>query len=590
MTGSVGILWGIPSSDRFWTILSDATQLADAEPYGDFLTHPRGHYDVWSKWQTLSATDLRKQGIPQVVLYREYEEFPRGRIVYQTNARHFIVYADRQLQRPDVVTDIANRFSRPEHLLFDPMRTIGPDKNCLIGNQFSDPLIRDRDEPNPSCHLLRTTPFWPLVKAVRLGRRQIGRNDRSQPEIVHRPAADRFRTYASHCFNVRASKSYATSDMGEVLIRGSDRALLEITPTLYPNGLERVLCLLPSTVRGPRPDAHARNFRHRLPLTPENYRRLVELFADRHAKDFFERAECIDDAVVRALHGLPRKLDNRDFDLVFAAKSARTRFADWSGRRIDVGGSDKPRHRWSLPTWKQIFQSERPSLTTIDALGVLSDDSRVDEATLRLSLLWNELAAKADQTPSAMLGMLDILNLRSDRSVEFEKFSHQIGRSIGLAAAKLEVAEGWRFLTALLAKLPGRQPPPSLASRIEGASLELTERSRQETLEFLETESASSRAASPLMLAGIANGLARNASGAGLLAMLSKISSDIGASLIGASNDFARQAVAEASSDPASLCRSGRSAGAPAVGGRSTIWSSKSIVPPAAEATISGRS
>ncbi len=107
MTGSVGIFWG---SDRSWTILSDATQLTN-EPYGDFLTHPRGRYDVWSKWQMLSATGLRKQTVPDTVLYHEYEDFPRGRIVYQAKTRHFIIYADRQLQRPDVVADIANRFA-----------------------------------------------------------------------------------------------------------------------------------------------------------------------------------------------------------------------------------------------------------------------------------------------------------------------------------------------------------------------------------------------------------------------------------------------------------------------------------------------
>ena len=33
---------------KSWTLLIDATPLAEAEPCGDFLTHPRGHYEVWS--------------------------------------------------------------------------------------------------------------------------------------------------------------------------------------------------------------------------------------------------------------------------------------------------------------------------------------------------------------------------------------------------------------------------------------------------------------------------------------------------------------------------------------------------------------
>jgi hypothetical protein len=110
MTGSVGIFWGIPDSKQSWTLLTDATSLAEAEPYGDFLTHPRGHYDVWNKWQKLNATELAKQGIPQAVAYHEYEDFPRGRIVYHVKARQFIIYADRRLQR-SAVADIATLFT-----------------------------------------------------------------------------------------------------------------------------------------------------------------------------------------------------------------------------------------------------------------------------------------------------------------------------------------------------------------------------------------------------------------------------------------------------------------------------------------------
>jgi hypothetical protein len=111
MTGLVGIFWGIPASNCAWTILTDATPLADAEPYGDFLTHPRGHYDVWNKWQKLNAVVLAKQSIPQAVAYHEYEDFPRGRIVYQTKSDQFIVYADRRLQHPDLLAKIANLFA-----------------------------------------------------------------------------------------------------------------------------------------------------------------------------------------------------------------------------------------------------------------------------------------------------------------------------------------------------------------------------------------------------------------------------------------------------------------------------------------------
>jgi hypothetical protein len=111
MNGCVGIFWGIPDSRHSWVFLTDSSPLAEAEPYGDFLTHPRGHYDVWEKWQKLSATELHRRAIPPTVAYHEYEDFPRGRIVYQIKSGQFIVYADRRLQHPDLLREIANLFA-----------------------------------------------------------------------------------------------------------------------------------------------------------------------------------------------------------------------------------------------------------------------------------------------------------------------------------------------------------------------------------------------------------------------------------------------------------------------------------------------
>ena len=110
MTGSVGIFWGIPESDHSWAILIDSTSLSEAEPYGDFLTHPRGHYEVWSQWQRPRATPLPRQSISQAIAYHEYEDFPRGRIVYEIKTGRFIVYADRRLQQGPVMASIVDKF------------------------------------------------------------------------------------------------------------------------------------------------------------------------------------------------------------------------------------------------------------------------------------------------------------------------------------------------------------------------------------------------------------------------------------------------------------------------------------------------
>ncbi len=105
----VGIFWVVPDG-RGTEILTEATPLAAAEPYGDFLTHSRGHYEVWEAWQRLGPAGLARRGLPAAIAFREYEEFPRGRIVYDTRERLFVVYADRKLQNPAMVARIIAGF------------------------------------------------------------------------------------------------------------------------------------------------------------------------------------------------------------------------------------------------------------------------------------------------------------------------------------------------------------------------------------------------------------------------------------------------------------------------------------------------
>jgi hypothetical protein len=110
LTGCVGIFWGIPEPDGSWTILVDATPLAAAEPYGDFLTHPRGHYDVWAFWQKTRTAPIASRSTLQAIADQEYEVFPRGRIVYNVRTQFFTVYADRRLQREETIARIAGEF------------------------------------------------------------------------------------------------------------------------------------------------------------------------------------------------------------------------------------------------------------------------------------------------------------------------------------------------------------------------------------------------------------------------------------------------------------------------------------------------
>ena len=80
----VGIFWIVDGKP-----LLDSASRSDAEPYGDHLTHPRGHVAVWEQYQRLGKVPLES----------EYEEFPRGRVMFNTKTRRFMLLADRCILR-----------------------------------------------------------------------------------------------------------------------------------------------------------------------------------------------------------------------------------------------------------------------------------------------------------------------------------------------------------------------------------------------------------------------------------------------------------------------------------------------------------
>ena len=108
-TPSVGIFWGVPDGGRT-VLVTDRTPLAGAEGYGDCLTHPRGHHEVWEAWRRLGGTTLRRRGLPPSIAGHEYEAFPRGRVVYMRGQALFTLYADRRLQSADTVAELVQLF------------------------------------------------------------------------------------------------------------------------------------------------------------------------------------------------------------------------------------------------------------------------------------------------------------------------------------------------------------------------------------------------------------------------------------------------------------------------------------------------
>jgi len=86
---------GSKNSDRaphlgiFWLVdgklIIDSSPLSEAERYGDHMNHPRGHVDVWPKFE-------RSRRVPRG---SEYEEYPRGRVMFETTNESFTILADK---------------------------------------------------------------------------------------------------------------------------------------------------------------------------------------------------------------------------------------------------------------------------------------------------------------------------------------------------------------------------------------------------------------------------------------------------------------------------------------------------------------
>lgn len=207
----------------------------------------------------------------------------------------------------------------------------------------------------------------------------------------------------------------------------------------------------------------------------------------------------------------PRMIGRRSFDLVFASKEARSRFANWKGRRIDGRKRGQARHPWSAPVVDKILSASVPSLKSLDALGEMSSDCVGNESALRVSLLWDELRRKLPKSPNAALGMLDIANTRKVRQVDLiHELEPELARSAAMAATTMLAEDAWRYLGALIQKLEGLFPSLSVAKSIRNAAVDLAFRHPIETLGVISALNVKPQKA--LLMSAAADGLARSLS------------------------------------------------------------------------------
>jgi len=205
----------------------------------------------------------------------------------------------------------------------------------------------------------------------------------------------------------------------------------------------------------------------------------------------------------------PRMIGRRSFDLVFASKESRSRFAEWKGRRIDGRKPGQARHPWSAPIVAQVLSAPVPSLKSLDALGEMSSDAVGSESALRVSLLWDDLRRKLPSSPTAALGMLDIANTRKVRQVDLiRELEPALARSAVMAATTMQAVDAWRYLGALIQKLEGLRPSMSVAKSIRTAAVDLASRHPVETLGVLSSLNVEPQR--ELLVSAAADGLSRS--------------------------------------------------------------------------------
>ncbi len=119
---AIGIFWVLAERGKPPQVLADCVAVDRGETYGEFLTYG-GHYEYWEGLSALGVPELRRRGLPTAVVWSEYEEWPRGRVVFKRPTSRFIVYADRKLRPPSILGLVLARFGLQHHavtLLDDP--------------------------------------------------------------------------------------------------------------------------------------------------------------------------------------------------------------------------------------------------------------------------------------------------------------------------------------------------------------------------------------------------------------------------------------------------------------------------------------
>ena len=206
----------------------------------------------------------------------------------------------------------------------------------------------------------------------------------------------------------------------------------------------------------------------------------------------------------------PRSIQGRPFDVLFAPTSARSNFSAWTGRRIDgQSTSRQPRHNWTESITQRLFGGARvvPLTISFGELDIARDES--DESQFRLAMLWEELRQRSQESPLAILGMLDIVSSLGPNEYSVSRLLGPVLSSSIQLAEKLGTRGLLQYLVTLLGKFPSRLPPTAALSDIRRAVSNATVQEPDEALAFLRERADQGSAPPTVIFAGLADGLVK---------------------------------------------------------------------------------
>ena len=240
-----------------------------------------------------------------------------------------------------------------------------------------------------------------------------------------------------------------------------------------------------------------------------------------------------------------------DFDLVFAPLSVQSRFSGKDFCCISVRGSlpSETVYRLATPTAKRIFHSDEPSLAASDVLELLDKHARSDRAAVRLVLRWEELASRAKTTPTAVLGMLDILNARGQPGSQgWDHLLPMVSSALDLTTARSSPRESWDFLLALTGKVEWNTAPGALARKLGAAVRSLARAEPEEALAVMDRLTADVHTPATV-LKGLGDGVAESPAFETLSECLSRLEPDLLLRLVVASDRLGESLVTAMNAD-----------------------------------------